>query len=155
MIRLPHIHGAVWLAHKTVRRKRQVNRFRRLLRFDPSRNRLPIPFANRQTAHTLKTSLLSAIRMMAPPPSCALAHERGPCPGNDGLLRGDHADVNLPHIRHLRWSGHLLRRSDFRWHPHDVRAVPGRHSRAFRRAVWSRSVGLGSRLDRSCPKPNR
>ncbi len=43
-----------------------MNRFRRLLRFDPSRNRLPISFANRQTAHILKTSLLSAIRTMAP-----------------------------------------------------------------------------------------
>ena len=43
-----------------------MNRFRRLLRFDLSRNRLPVPFANRQTAHTLKTSFLSAIRAMAP-----------------------------------------------------------------------------------------
>jgi len=43
-----------------------VNRFRRLLRFDTNRNRPPIPFANRQTDHTLKTSLLSAIRTMAP-----------------------------------------------------------------------------------------
>jgi hypothetical protein len=43
-----------------------VNRFRRLLRFDTSRNRPPIPFANRQLEHTLKTSLLSAIRAMAP-----------------------------------------------------------------------------------------
>ena len=43
-----------------------MNRFRRLLRFDTSRNRLSIPFANRQTEHTLKTSLLSAIRAMAP-----------------------------------------------------------------------------------------
>ncbi len=43
-----------------------MNRFRGLLRFDLSRNRLPIPFANRQMAHTLKTSLLAAIRAMAP-----------------------------------------------------------------------------------------
>jgi hypothetical protein len=43
-----------------------VNRFRRLLRFDTARNRLPISFANRQTDHTLKTSLLSAVRAMAP-----------------------------------------------------------------------------------------
>ena len=43
-----------------------MNRFRRLLRFDTSRNRLPIPFANRQTDHNLKTTLLSAIRAMAP-----------------------------------------------------------------------------------------
>ena len=43
-----------------------MNRFRRLLRFDTRRNRLPMPFANRQTDHTLKTTLLSAIRAMAP-----------------------------------------------------------------------------------------
>jgi hypothetical protein len=43
-----------------------VNRFRRLLRFDTARNRLSVLFANRQTDHTLKTSLLSAIRAMAP-----------------------------------------------------------------------------------------
>jgi hypothetical protein len=43
-----------------------VNQFRRLLRFDTARNRLPIPFARRQTEHTLKTLLLSAIRAMAP-----------------------------------------------------------------------------------------
>jgi hypothetical protein len=43
-----------------------VNRFRRLLRFDTSRNRLPIPFAKRQLEHTLKTSLPLAIRAMAP-----------------------------------------------------------------------------------------
>jgi len=44
-----------------------VNRFHRFLRFDTARNRPPIPFANRQTDHTLKTSLLAAIRTMAPP----------------------------------------------------------------------------------------
>ena len=43
-----------------------MNRFRRLLRFDTSRNRLPVPFAYRQTDHNLKTTLLSAIRAMAP-----------------------------------------------------------------------------------------
>jgi len=43
-----------------------VNRFRRLLRFDARRNRLFTLFANRQTEHTLKTSLRSAIRTMAP-----------------------------------------------------------------------------------------
>ena len=43
-----------------------MNRFRRLLRFDIVRNRLPIPFANQQTEHTLKTTLLSAIRAIAP-----------------------------------------------------------------------------------------
>ena len=43
-----------------------MNRFRRLLRFDTRRNRLPMPFANRQTDHNLKTTLLSAIRAMAP-----------------------------------------------------------------------------------------
>jgi hypothetical protein len=37
----------------------------RLLRFDTARNRLSVLFANRQTDHTLKTSLLSAIRAMA------------------------------------------------------------------------------------------
>lgn len=43
-----------------------MNRFRRLLRFDTSRNRPPTPFANRQTEHTLKSTFLSAIRAMAP-----------------------------------------------------------------------------------------
>ena len=43
-----------------------MNRFRRLLRFDARRNRLFTLFANRQTEHTLKTSLRSAIRTMAP-----------------------------------------------------------------------------------------
>jgi hypothetical protein len=43
-----------------------VNRFRRLLRFDARRNRQFTLFANRQTEHTLKTSLLSTIRAMAP-----------------------------------------------------------------------------------------
>jgi len=43
-----------------------VNRFRRLLRFDTARNRLFIPSAVRLTEPTLKTTLLSAIRTMAP-----------------------------------------------------------------------------------------
>jgi len=43
-----------------------VNRFRRLFRRDASRNRLLIPSANRLTGQTLKTTLLSAIRAMAP-----------------------------------------------------------------------------------------
>ena len=43
-----------------------MNRFRRLLRFDTCRNRLSILFANRQTDHTLKTSILSAIRAVTP-----------------------------------------------------------------------------------------
>ena len=58
-----------------------MNRFRRLLRFDTARNRPPIPFANRQTDHTLKTSLLATIRTMAPSLlvlSCAgVAHAQG------------------------------------------------------------------------------
>jgi len=43
-----------------------VNRFRRLLRFDTVRNRLFIPSAVRLTGPILKTTLLSAIRTMAP-----------------------------------------------------------------------------------------
>ena len=43
-----------------------MNRFRRLLRFDTSRNRLRIPSTTRLTGQTLKTTLLSAIRTMAP-----------------------------------------------------------------------------------------
>ncbi len=43
-----------------------MNRFRRLLRFDTARNRLFIPSAVRLTGPTLKTTLLSAIRTMAP-----------------------------------------------------------------------------------------
>ena len=43
-----------------------MNRFRRLLRFDTARNRPSIPSANRQMEHTLKTTLISAIRAMAP-----------------------------------------------------------------------------------------
>ena len=43
-----------------------MNRFRRLLRFETRRNRLFTLFANRQTEFTLKTSLRSAIRTMAP-----------------------------------------------------------------------------------------
>ena len=43
-----------------------MNRFRRLLRFDTARNRLLIPSANRLTGQTLKSTLLSAIRTMAP-----------------------------------------------------------------------------------------
>jgi hypothetical protein len=58
-----------------------VNRFRRLLRFDTRRNRQFTLFANRQTEHTLKTSLLSTIRTMAPSLlalSCAgVAHAQG------------------------------------------------------------------------------
>jgi hypothetical protein len=58
-----------------------VNRFRRLLRFDTARNRLLILSANRLTGQTLKTTLLSAIRTMAPT-LCALsfvgvAHAQG------------------------------------------------------------------------------
>jgi hypothetical protein len=63
MIRPPHVHGAIALGNRTVQRKRRVNRFRRLIRFDPRRNRLLIPYANR---HTLKASLVPAIRAMAP-----------------------------------------------------------------------------------------
>jgi hypothetical protein len=47
-------------------RRCKVNRFRRIFRRDASRNRLLIPSANRLTGQTLKTTLLSAIRAMAP-----------------------------------------------------------------------------------------
>jgi len=43
-----------------------VNRFHRILRFDTARNRLLSPPAIRLTGPTLKTTLLSAIRTMAP-----------------------------------------------------------------------------------------
>jgi hypothetical protein len=43
-----------------------VNRFRRIFRRDASRNRLLIPSANRLSGQTLKTTLLSSIRAMAP-----------------------------------------------------------------------------------------
>jgi hypothetical protein len=43
-----------------------VNRFQRIFRRDASRNRLLIPSANRLSGQTLKTTLLSAIRAMAP-----------------------------------------------------------------------------------------
>ena len=43
-----------------------MNRFRRIFRRDASRNRLLIPSANRLSGQTLKTTLLSAIRSMAP-----------------------------------------------------------------------------------------
>jgi len=43
-----------------------VNRFQRIFRRDASRNRLLIPSANRLSGPTLKTSLLSTIRTMAP-----------------------------------------------------------------------------------------
>jgi hypothetical protein len=43
-----------------------VNRFHRIFRRDASRNRLLIPSANRLTGQTLKSTLLSAIRTMAP-----------------------------------------------------------------------------------------
>jgi len=43
-----------------------VNRFRRLLRFDTSRNRLLIPSAKHKTPLFLKSKLQSAIRTMAP-----------------------------------------------------------------------------------------
>ena len=43
-----------------------MNRFRRLLRFDTARNRLLIPSAVRLTGPTLKTTLHSVVRTMAP-----------------------------------------------------------------------------------------
>ena len=43
-----------------------MNRFRRIFRRDASRNRLLIPSANRLSGPTLKTTLLSAIRTVAP-----------------------------------------------------------------------------------------
>ena len=43
-----------------------MNRFRRIFRRDASRNRLLIPSANRLSGQTLKTTLLSSIRVMAP-----------------------------------------------------------------------------------------
>ena len=43
-----------------------MNRFRRIFRRDASRNRLLILSANRLTGQTLKSTLLSAIRTMAP-----------------------------------------------------------------------------------------
>ena len=43
-----------------------MNRFQRIFRRDASRNRLLIPSANRLIGTTLKTTLLSAIRSMAP-----------------------------------------------------------------------------------------
>ena len=47
-------------------RRCKVNRFRRIFRRDASRNRLLILSANRLTGQTLKSTLLSAIRTMAP-----------------------------------------------------------------------------------------
>ena len=43
-----------------------MNRFLRIFRRDASRNRLLIPSANRLSGQTLKTTLLAAIRTMAP-----------------------------------------------------------------------------------------
>ena len=43
-----------------------MNRFQRIFRRDASRNRLLIPSANRLSGQTLRTTLLSAIRSMAP-----------------------------------------------------------------------------------------
>ena len=43
-----------------------MNRFRRIFRRDASRNRLLILSANRLTGQTLKSTILSAIRTMAP-----------------------------------------------------------------------------------------
>ena len=43
-----------------------MNRFQRIFRRDASRNRLLIPSANRLSGEPLKTTLLSAIRTMAP-----------------------------------------------------------------------------------------
>jgi hypothetical protein len=43
-----------------------VNRFQRIFRRDASRIRLPLSSANRWMEHPLKTTLLSAIRTMAP-----------------------------------------------------------------------------------------
>jgi hypothetical protein len=43
-----------------------VNRFCRIFRRDARRNRLLIPSANRLSGQTLKTTLLSSIRVMAP-----------------------------------------------------------------------------------------
>ncbi len=43
-----------------------MNRFQRIFRRDASRNRLLIPSANRLSGQTLKTTLLSSIRVMAP-----------------------------------------------------------------------------------------
>lgn len=43
-----------------------MNQFRRLLRFDPTRNRPPIPPAIRRAQPFLKSALLPAIRAMAP-----------------------------------------------------------------------------------------
>ena len=43
-----------------------MNRFQRIFRRDASHNRLLIPSANRLSGQTLKTTLLSAIRSMAP-----------------------------------------------------------------------------------------
>jgi hypothetical protein len=58
-----------------------VNRFRCIFRRDASRNQLLIPFANRQTEQTLKTTLLAVIRAMAPtfvaPSFASVAHAQG------------------------------------------------------------------------------
>ena len=43
-----------------------MNRFCRIFRRDARRNRLLIPSANRLSGQTLKTTLLSSIRVMAP-----------------------------------------------------------------------------------------
>lgn len=43
-----------------------MNRFRRLFRSDPSRNRLPVPLGIRRAHPFLKSTLLPAIRTMAP-----------------------------------------------------------------------------------------
>ncbi len=43
---------------------------------------------------------------------------------------------------------YLLRRTDFRRNPHDVREISGRYPWTFRRSVRCRSARLGSGLDR-------
>ena len=59
-----------------------MNRFQRIFRRDASRNRLLIPSANRLSGQTLKTTLLSAIRSMAPTllalSFAGVAHAQGP-----------------------------------------------------------------------------
>ena len=72
---------------------------------------------------------------------------RRPRPGDDGLLRGNHADDNLQNLRHLCGRGHLFRRSDLRRNPDDERSLSGRHSGPLRCAVRCRRARMGCWLD--------
>ena len=124
-----------------------MNRFRRIFRRDASRNRLLIPSANRLSGQTLKTTLLSAIRAMAPTllalSFAGVAHAQGTMDFSGATTLMTTFKTFAIYAGAVICFGGLI----FAGIRMMSGQVPGRHSRTLRRALRRWSPRLGCWLD--------